>query len=780
MPAFRPFAPRRFSRSLRRRFRVVAIPCLLWTLVAGGQAVAGRSSGPQNGADPASRPPQAGAADPEPAQQERAARALVINERVMVIGDAAKIRDIPGSAHFLTLADLERQRQAFDDINRILRQIPGINLQEEEGFGLRPNIGLRGTGSERSAKITLMEDGVLVAPAPYAAPAAYYFPTAGRMEAIEVRKGSSQVKYGPRTTGGALNLMSTGIPNDFNVRARFGAGEYGTGRGHLMIGDSGSRYGWLLETYQIVSDGFKELDGGGDTGFEIQDYLVKLRLNSDPAASIYQDLEVKVGKTKQVADETYLGLTDEDFRANPLRRYAGSQEDVFRSDHEQYQVRYFAALTPGLDVTAIAYRNDFFRGWYKLQSINGRGISGIFADTVAFAPELAIAKGADSDADALAVRANNRDYYAQGIQTVVGWRPDTGAVVNQLELGLRYHEDQEDRFQHEDRFQMLDGEMRLTQAGAPGSQSNRIADASAWALFAQDQIDWGRWSFIPGVRLEMIELVRTDFSSADPGRTAPTGIRTNDVDVVVPGIGVGYDATSELRLFGGVHRGFSPPGPGASDFTEPEESVNYEAGARFARGQLGIELTGFYSDYSNLLGADTLATGGSGTGDLFNGGRVDVIGLEAAARHDLAAPGWEVALPVRAAYTYTRGTFRNSFASDFGPWGDVEAGDRLPYLPEHQLAMGIGVDRGGWRLELGATYNSAMRTEASRGPVDPARATDSFLVWDFTGEVRINNHALAYAAIENLTDHAYIVARRPAGVRPGLPRTLVAGLKLDF
>jgi Fe(3+) dicitrate transport protein len=548
MPASRPFVPRRFSRSLRRQFRVVAISCLLWTLVAGGQAVAGPSSGPQNGADPAnrplqagaadpepaqqngadpaSRPPQAGAADPEPAQQERAARVLVINERVMVIGDAAKIRDIPGSAHFLTLADLERQRQAFDDINRILRQIPGINLQEEEGFGLRPNIGLRGTGSERSAKITLMEDGVLVAPAPYAAPAAYYFPTTGRMEAIEVRKGSSQVKYGPRTTGGALNLMSTGIPNDFNVRVRFGAGEYGTGRGHLTIGDSGRRYGWLLETYQIVSDGFKELDGGGDTGFEIQDYLVKLRLNSDPAASIYQDLEIKVGKTKQVADETYLGLTDEDFRANPLRRYAGSQEDVFRSDHEQYQLRYFAALAPSLDVTAIAYRNDFFRNWYKLQSINGTAIGDIFANTQAFAPELAITRGATSNADALRVRANARDYYSQGVQAVVGWRPDTGTVVNQLEIGLRYHEDQEDRFQHEDGFQMLDGTMRLTRAGVPGSQSNRISDARAWALFAQDQIDWGKWSFIPGVRLEMIELVRTDFSGADPGRTAPTGIRT--------------------------------------------------------------------------------------------------------------------------------------------------------------------------------------------------------------------------------------------------------------
>lgn len=59
----------------------------------------------------------------------------------------------------------------------------------------------------------------LAAPAPYSAPAAYYFPNVARMEAVEVLKGSSQVQYGPFTTGGAINLVSTPIPNNLSGKA---------------------------------------------------------------------------------------------------------------------------------------------------------------------------------------------------------------------------------------------------------------------------------------------------------------------------------------------------------------------------------------------------------------------------------------------------------------------------------------------------------------------------------------------------------------------------------
>ena len=89
--------------------------------------------------------------------------------------------------------------------------------------------------------------------------------------------------------------------------------------------------------------------------------------------------------------------------------------DVFYGDHEQCQARYFAGLSPQLDITVTAYRNNCARNWYKLQSIGGISIAKVLADPVRYADELRIAKGGDSGAVALRARANNRQYVSSGV-----------------------------------------------------------------------------------------------------------------------------------------------------------------------------------------------------------------------------------------------------------------------------------------------------------------------------------------------------------------------------
>jgi len=701
-------------------------------------------------------------------------------DNVTIIGHRRDVADVAGSAHQIEHEQLEVFLAA--DIMRVLRAVPGVYLQEEDGYGLRPNIGIRGSGLDRSARIALLEDGVLIAPAPYAASSAYYFPTQRRMYAIEVLKGPSSVAVGPRTTGGAINLVSTPIPDSMSGLIDLRVGENSAGDAHIHFGDRGQRFSWLLETVQSRTDGFKTIDAPdgvrpGETGFEIEDYVVKLQLDNDPAASRYQSVRFKGGYTDQVSNETYLGLTDDDFRLDPYRRYAASAADVFDGEHRQLQLSYVTESESLWRGEVTAYRNDFRRDWFKLQSVAGSGPGAVLDDPDSFATEYGYLTGSNSPDDAIVNRHNNREYVSQGVQAELGFDWSLGDTELALRTGFRIHEDEEDRLQSEDGFRMQDGSLVLTSIGAPGSQANRVSSAKAKSLFVDSEIRTGNWILTPGLRLEDIDTTRLDFSTTDPGRTdGPTRIRRNSTSVLIPGLGALYQLSDQWRLLAGIHKGYNPPGPGSS--ASEEESINVELGTRFVGDRSNFEAIYFLNEYDNLVGTVTASTGGTGAiGDQFDGGEVSVFGLELNAGVVLSPSNARFEFPVDLQYTWTASAeFDNAFDSGFDPWGDVQVGDELPYIPEHQLRASTGIRHERFSASLAASYVGRMRTVAGQGAYLPAETIDSRLVWDVVGQWRFNESLSSYVKVDNLFDEVYAVSRRPAGLRPGLDRTAYVGL----
>ena len=302
----------------------------------------------------------------------------------------------------------------------------------------------------------------------------------------------------------------------------------------------------------------------------------------------------------------------------------------------------------------------------------------------------------DSARGEVQLRHNRRQYYSRGIEAILGLSAHDasaghgGAAEHQFEIGIRLHEDEEDRFQEEDLYSMRGGRLALDALGLPGSNANRVGDARALAVFVEDRIVVGRWTLTPGARWESIRHRRFDFSTSDPQRLlGPVQERVNELDVLIPGIGVVYELGTSQRLFAGLHRGFAPPGTGSTEEIEPEESVNYEVGYRFRSGAWSADVTGFHSDYSNLLGVETVAGGGSVAGDLFNGGEVLVSGIEAS-MGGRWQPGAGTYVPVRIAYTFTTTEFQTSFLTRFADWGPlVNEGDELPYIPDHQVQLSL-------------------------------------------------------------------------------------------
>ncbi|QFZ56046.1 TonB-dependent receptor [Oceanihabitans sp. IOP_32] len=707
----------------------------------------------------------------------------VIIDANKILGNKYVAKHRTGSAFYLSPKELEKFN--FTDIHKVLSAVPGINIYEEDGFGLRPNISLRGTSPGRSSKITIMEDGILTAPAPYSASAAYYFPTIARMEAVEVLKGSSQVQYGPFTSGGAINLISSQITSKFSGKIRASYGSFNSNQVHAKVGGANETFGYMVEYLNYGSDGFKNLPSGKNTGFNKNDVVAKVRANLFPNASVKQYLEFKFQYSDENGNETYLGLSEADFNANPFSRYAASNHDKMKTDHTQYVLTHNLDISENFRVTTNLYRNNFARNWYKLNDVTFNGdkqsIANVLNNPTTLSGHFNTVTGSiNSAADVLGIKANNREYYAQGIQTKFDYHWYTGDLFHDIEIGLRYHYDEEDRFQWVDNYSISDaGILTLTTAGTPGTDANRISSANAFASFVTYKLKYNNWTFAPGLRYENITLKREDFGKNDVNRTGvDLKNRENTVSIFIPGVGVNYKFNNDVSVFGGVHKGFSPPGNQEGE--KAEESINYELGTRFQFGKLSGELVGFFNDYSNLLGSDLAASGGTGTLDQFNAGEVNVSGFELLLNYNLANPNSKFSLPITFGYTFTNTEFLNDFGSTNRLWGTVTAGDEMPYIPKNQFNAALSFEHSKFEVNVNARYNGEFRTQSGTGAIPDNEKVASNFVLDLSSKYYVTKQLNLTANIINLLDNTYAVSRTPSGLRPGHPFGIYGGLEFRF
>lgn len=707
----------------------------------------------------------------------------------------------PGAAHSLDREQLDEFE--YDDIQRMLWSVPGVSLQVEDGYGLRPNISIRGVATERSGRITLLEDNVLIAPAPYSAPSAYYFPTAGRMYSLEVLKGPAAISQGPYTVGGALNMVSTPIPTATQGRLIAQIGQNNSRRVHAWYGATlEENTSVLVETHQWFSEGFQSIDNANDkSGLSIQDYTFKLRVR--PFDGPHQ-FDLKLQYADQDSDQSYLGLTDEDFGTDPYRRYGVSALDHIATDHDQAIFSYSFDISERTSFRAIAYRNIHARTWFKTEGIDFDGsdsaeslsrtswssvISSINSgsDRGGFSPsELAgILNGSvDTPAGSIQVRSNARTYFSKGTQLWLQHGFELGGSTHELQISVRKHADEEDRLQRNSAYSQVGGQLQLDDLGLLGNAGNRLQEADALAIYIDDTIDFGRLAITPGLRYEFIDQMRTRWEirsgrTTDPSDRSDGNLRStrqNKTKVLSPGIGFSYGANDELIVFGGAHKGFTAPSnsPGVDE----ESAWVYEGGLRYASNEssLTLDLVGFLTDYNNILGECTASSGvDCEVGDAFNGDAATVQGLEAQLNMDLHSSA-AFSLPLRVNVTLIDAQFDTDIAdTDF--FGDVSAGDPIPYIPEFQLNIGAGVVQDKRSVYLNVISVGDVCVRSSCGQYEQV---DGFLTLDLSGSYQFSDRLDFFGRIDNLLGDESMASRHPYGARPHRPRTLSIGIRAQL
>tara|TARA_R110002124_G_scaffold14345_9_gene64106 strand:- start:4122 stop:6242 length:2121 start_codon:yes stop_codon:yes gene_type:complete len=681
-------------------------------------------------------------------------------EEVTIVGSVEDARVLAGSG---SVIDHEKMViQSTGDIIQLMQTVPGVYTMEEDGYGLRPNIGIRGATSERSSRITLMEDGILISPAPYASPSAYYFPTTLRMNSIEVLKGAPLLRYGPQTTGGVVNLVSTPIPES---NAGYLDLAYGRDNQIDMLGNYGVRsgdFGALVETAQRRSDGFKDIDrSSADTGYDIQDYLVKLGWEGE-----HQSILLKAQYSKEHSDETYLGLTDRDFERDPDRRYGLSLIDKMENEHSGYSATYRLAITDTVTMTAIGYYNDFKRDWFKL----GGGAALVDAANAGDTDAEGVLDGS-LDVTGLKYKHNDRKYQSYGLD--VNFDVDLGA--HQMAFGGRPHEDEMDIRQPVEVYDQVNGELIYVETIEPVGSDNlkQSADAlSFWALDSWQVNDALLVNLL--LRYEDVQSEQKDY--VDPGRAEVRNKRQNNNDEWLPGASFTYNLTDQWQVLAGVHEGFSPLGGGAQENEKPETSTNWEAGVRY-QGTWFVEAIGFYSDFDNKTEYCSNATPCS-NGEVFgsfNTGKAEIAGLEfqLGAQFDVG----QFSVPVNLMYTYTDAT-----VSEDNAFIGVEDGDELAAIPKNTASLQVGLEAAsGWNNYAIARYVDSMCTDVGCNNSDSQfDETESYFVVDLISRYPVMDGVLAYIKLENVFDEQHIVARQPDGARPNKPFTASLGMQWQF
>lgn len=726
-------------------------------------------------------PEDAGVVEPAPEVPQEAVDADVFDAGVPLQRETTvterrivDVRRVAGSAQVIGKEELERQEA--NDLNRVVQGVPGVYVREEDGFGLRPNIGIRGANADRSSKVTLMEDGVLFGPAPYSAPAAYYTPLLTRMVGVEVYKGPAAIRFGPQTIGGALNLRTREAPRQFESDIDVSLGSYGAAKGHGIVGYGTERWGVLLEGVHLQSDGFKQLDGGGDTGFDKNELMLKGRYTTDPTAWARHEFQLKLGFANERSYETYLGLSNEDFAATPLRRYASSANDQMNWWRTQVALSHTLNLGERFELVTTVYRHDFARTWrrfdqfrngpqpYTLLAYPATGTNAIYA---------AILRGTEDTTERdqqLILADNERTFVSQGVQSVGTITFGTGPLAHELEFGVRFHHDQIDRHHTGHAYDLLRGTLvAVDEEGIP------LADNTAFtrsvSAHLADTMSLGGLLIAPGARVEIFDAALIDSLG---------GTRSSSLSVVpLVGLGAVYTFDFGLSVLGGVHQGFSPPTPGQVGAL-PERAINSEFGLRYGRHGVRLEAIGFWSEYQNITGE---CTGSSGCvndviNQQFNGGTARLLGVEVLASLRKKV-GWGLSGAAELSYTFTNAVFLSSFVSDNPSWGRVQAGAELPYVPAHQGSLRLRAAKGPVELGIGGVYYGQVRELAGVGEPDPSVLIPHRFLLDATASVQLGD-ARFYLTVTNLTNQASLVARRPFGARPQAPLIAQVGFKYSF
>ena len=701
----------------------------------------------------------------------------IVMSRLEIIGDAsAPYQKLPGAATVMDMQTIKLVNPL--GTQEMLEHIPGVNGYADDGIGnSRISISVRGLNPRRSSRVLILEDGVPIQPALYVYPNMYYNPPAERIDRLEVIKGSGAINFGPQTMGGVINYFTRRPRNEFGGLIKVSGGENGYASVFAEVG--GSKNEKLKPEIQLLfkrGDGFRQ-----NNGFEQLNATAKL--NYFP--SLNKNIYLKSNINYENSNATYTGLTqwsfDNDPKFNPKEN---DNFEVFRSSLDLIQSERLSAT---ITKNSTAFLSYFDRRWWRENDIFilATDINEENPNAVPYYSPFDIVRVGNGE-DSFGIL---RTFYVAGFEQSYKVKHLLFGKQATMEAGARvYWERFIDDKQTGDSPDSREGIYYIPAASEEESptivgQSHHY-ETMAFSAFLSENINFGFLDLRPGVRFEIFEQERVD-------RLAGSTYLDKTTAIVLPGVGFISDIGS-ISLFGGFHRGFTPPSSGAlkivnfgEDISDggldlkSEKSWNKEIGIRGGLSIIEFEFSGFHVSVEDMVAA--------GRGTAFkNLGKVNTMGLET--RTALAFSQINKFLPnVDVSYSFLNtevidGRIISNVSGSVGSEVDI-SGKELPYAPAHTLMVGFTSNfNERFSLRIDTKYVSEVFTDFENiektDNLGISGTVPEYSIINLSTSFQFNEKIRVFLSGKNITDESYIGSRlhsNPGQKEAGLSSGILVG-----
>lgn len=615
-----------------------------------------------------------------------------------------------------------------DNNRQLLSQLPGL-LSAEQTTEPWTVINYRGFGSPQEAQsLLLLQDGLPVAIDIYGQPDNLYSPPGPLMESIQLIAGGSALLYGP-APGGVINYISPKLVENqpFMGRVNVAAGSYNLRSTVNMLSGSSGKTSYNLGYYRKQGDGYQRTNGDF-----FSDYL-------------------------QFKNNTFL-----------------ERNLVFKTSFQGFDSDY--GMPGGMALLRGAGLNTWGVDNRKATRSNNRLRISRAQLMMGVEKKLSVNTLLDAQIWGTAYRKYNKTQTSSGFgRTPVG---NATTINNSHSYGLNG----EIRVRHNYADHQLSAGYFIYNTNSPSVNESGQGPAAnhgpvtsrlyrktrTQAVFAENQFNFGKFSVVPGIRLENITL-----SATNDDKTGGTDINRDDTyNVLLGGIGSTYSLSDQTQIFANASQGFKPIGyeevlsQGNPNYTvngdiKPSYSYFYETGIRGEGNKLNWDTSVYVVHRQNILASsnNVLSNGGSARYHGIESSLIfkDIFGSKTHSEYDFYVNTNFVNAKFR------RGSFK---------------GKTPGHAPSALLKVGFI-----YRLQQ-KLHASLMGTFVNEHFSDDAHTADfrvpSYTLFDLLAEYSFTEKWSMNGAINNLLDREYYGRVMVTGVMPTMGRNMYLGGSYKF